>query len=682
MVHWLINWRAQVGYAIAALIVILVYWIVFILSVPNDGLGTVTLDGPLLVSSVEGPALQAGFQPGDVILSIDGKQVAFQQGPVYRLGIGAGDLVSYEIQREEQMLTLKSEMGRQAEALLTFAPLYLSGVMAFVFWGVGAALCLFSPVYDVRSRLIGLTWLLAGTTAVVSSMGIVSHLWGEAATLISLSLLGFLLISAHLYFPGKSFSRGQRRALMSLLALIALLINLQHMADVEIAGLSAKGVVNIYFLNSLLSSALLLIKNRFRATSDEVRRQTGIIFWATLLSSAPLVVFTILADFILGAPYLDAIFTSLALLLLPIAYAYTIHQRSLLRIDFIINRLAVLFIVTLLVFFVSISILGTVVAVFDVSSDVPVLGGLLAAALVIPAAGLQSRIQGTVNKVLYGAHYDFSSVTTKLSDNLAQTLNRGTLVHLLTEQVAKEMGIVRTALLSLADGQLVQQASENQPFEVLGDNEVCEYLLMAGTPMRAATFWPELSEASRLQWASFDWGEIFIPLVHEGELHGVLVVGSRIAGDLYSEQDLKILSVVAQQGALATANVRLVEKLRGLTQRLVRTDEGKRKDLARDLHDTVLQNLFFIKQDLLKSDQIETVEYLDEVIAILRRTIKAQRSSLIDQGITLALKDFIDDLQKHRVSTRRLPGFNQMEPIGSRFLRNMRLQSIGLLKRG
>ena len=130
---------------------------------------------------------------------------------------------------------------------------------------------------------------------------------------------------------------------------------------------------------------------------------------------------------------------------------------------------------------------------------------------------------------------------------------------------------------------------------------------------------------------------------------GLLVLGRRSSGDVYSDQDVDIIATVADQGAVAYANVQLVERLRGLTRQLVRTDEKHRKQVARDLHDTVLQQLFFVKTGLIRGrdqDPVALVAVLDEGIETLNRTIKAQRPPLLDYGLRLALLGLVEEMQK------------------------------------
>jgi signal transduction histidine kinase len=139
---------------------------------------------------------------------------------------------------------------------------------------------------------------------------------------------------------------------------------------------------------------------------------------------------------------------------------------------------------------------------------------------------------------------------------------------------------------------------------------------------------------------------LFVPLLFEGQLDGLLVLGGRAAGDVYSEQDLHIIATVARQAALAYANVQLVEALRGLHRRLVQADEAQRKRVARELHDTALQQLFFVRHNLLRDQRhADLVPLLDDTIGTLRQTVKAQRPPLLDQGLRLALQSLVEETQ-------------------------------------
>jgi signal transduction histidine kinase len=332
------------------------------------------------------------------------------------------------------------------------------------------------------------------------------------------------------------------------------------------------------------------------------------------------------------------------LLLVPLSYIYVIHQRKLLRMDFIINRLVVLFVLVLLIFIAAILILGVIALLLDLPPSLPFIGGIVVALIALPSTRLQRSVQVRVNRVLYGSHYDFSTVTTNFSSHLAFTSDRNTLFELLTRDLSAQMGIKQSALY-LADGNhLVQQPADVETDSIPLTNSVCEFLLNARNPVRSQYLWGAVSEMSQQSWQKYAWGELFVPMVFEEKLQGVLILGDRITADLYSETDIQIIASIAYQGALAYANVQLVETLRGLTRRLVRTDEDQRRKVARDLHDTVLQDLFFVRQKL-PSNQSELIGHISNIIDQLRQTIKAQRTTLLDQGLALALESLVGDMQ-------------------------------------
>ena len=185
----------------------------------------------------------------------------------------------------------------------------------------------------------------------------------------------------------------------------------------------------------------------------------------------------------------------------------------------------------------------------------------------------------------------------------------------------------------------------DQIYSVSQNDEIYKLMLRAEGPVRAQNIWNSVSSDTIGQWNLFSWAQLFVPIFHQETLYGVLLLGDRVTGNIYSNQDLQIIGTVGQQAALSIANISLVEALRGLTQQLVRSDEEQRKRVARELHDTVLQNLFFIKQRLARSDP-EAADSVDQTITMLRQIIKAQRPSLLDRGLTLALQDLINDMEQ------------------------------------
>ena len=92
-----------------------------------------------------------------------------------------GISVVFEFQRGQDTLSIPITIGGYFENWNWFWDSFLIHFLAISFWAMGAAMCLFSPPNDIRSRLLGLGFLLAGMTAAVGFAGGWNSFWGANA---------------------------------------------------------------------------------------------------------------------------------------------------------------------------------------------------------------------------------------------------------------------------------------------------------------------------------------------------------------------------------------------------------------------------------------------------------------------------------------------------------------------
>ncbi len=81
---------------------------------------------------------------------------------------------------------------------------------------------------------------------------------------------------------------------------------------------------------------------------------------------------------------------------------------------------------------------------------------------------------------------------------------------------------------------------------------------------------------------------MLVPMIHQNEVRGAMVLGNKKSGHLYTREDIDLLETLANQGAVALANAGLADQMK--------KDEGVRTNLARYLSPQIVDKI--IEQDV------------------------------------------------------------------------------------
>ena len=149
------------------------------------------------------------------------------------------------------------------------------------------------------------------------------------------------------------------------------------------------------------------------------------------------------------------------------------------------------------------------------------------------------------------------------------------------------------------------------------------------------------------------------PLLAEGDVIGVVFVGTASLCR-FSEEDLRLLQLVADRAATVIEHARLFDQVRAgreraqnLSQQLLEAQEAERRRLARELHDEIGQALTAVKlnlQGVQRAADPAIAGRLDESVAIVDRALQQVRnlsldlrpSMLDDLGLVSALRWYLD----------------------------------------
>ncbi len=147
--------------------------------------------------------------------------------------------------------------------------------------------------------------------------------------------------------------------------------------------------------------------------------------------------------------------------------------------------------------------------------------------------------------------------------------------------------------------------------------------------------------------------DLWVPLVESGQAVGVLGLGPRWTGEVYDEQDVQLIGILARQLALAILNARQWARLQAMPHLILQAEENERRKIARELHDTILQFLLVLTYNLddLRERQTELApeveRWQDRISAEagqLRDLMSYLRAPelLVQQGLVTSLQAWID----------------------------------------
>jgi signal transduction histidine kinase len=143
------------------------------------------------------------------------------------------------------------------------------------------------------------------------------------------------------------------------------------------------------------------------------------------------------------------------------------------------------------------------------------------------------------------------------------------------------------------------------------------------------------------------WIRLALPLKLEQDLLGLWLFGRRDPDDTYSSIEVPILRSFADQAAVALSNILQTERLRALYRANINRHENERLSLARELHDSVLNELAGM---LMNADMASLPRsFQDGYQALtqrLREIVSDLRPPMLSYGLKPAIEELADNLME------------------------------------
>jgi signal transduction histidine kinase len=151
-----------------------------------------------------------------------------------------------------------------------------------------------------------------------------------------------------------------------------------------------------------------------------------------------------------------------------------------------------------------------------------------------------------------------------------------------------------------------------------------------------------------------------VPLTIKGRTIGVLEVLNKYSGGGFDSEDLRLLTSIGAQAAIAIENARLYASLREERDSIIQAQENVRRELARNLHDGTVQMLSAISmsidhlQRLLKVKPEAALSELEALRKLVHQAAREARIVLFElrpiiletQGLVPTLESYVAQLSE------------------------------------
>ncbi len=529
--------------------------------------------GEVIVSEL--PAGRGEAAVGDVVLRIGEVAIGKRSDINYALdGAQAGDRVTMLVRRDGRELSIQAVLARHATWLVTLVNLTLGLFMI----AVGGWVFLNKPDDQSARIFLGLTLTLALSILISTSrLPAGPWPWNMIPPLVYWFIYplfpAFFLRFATIFPKEKLLLRPARLqtffiylpAVVFILWLQIAQIPVLLKSDSSFLELYYQGLnfhriyIILFFFGALAALLHSLITASARSEKDKVRW----ILWGIALGCAPFIVLWTLPQAFGLRPLVPEEVTALALLIAPVSVAVAIVRYRILDVDLVINRSLVYAILTGLVVCGYALISGLAGHLLlsmspETNRTVTILVTAVAAILFHPA---KQKIQHFVDRTFYRIKYNYRLVTKDFGQQVVTTRTQQEALELFSEYVREALPLEKLAVLneqnrefSMLYGFQIYQAEKMQ----LESKEIAAFLNEALDGAKTQTGGGHLRLEQPL--SNYGWA-LFFPMLTSDDEYGALLLGQKLSGAKYSEEDIELVAMLVAETANAVSRIRFQEAI-------------------------------------------------------------------------------------------------------------------------
>jgi class 3 adenylate cyclase len=635
----------------------------------------------LIVTGIGQPqwtGVKAGLRYPDKILQADNKPIRTTREleKVVRQ-IPAGRPLTYLVERQGQVFeaTVPTMLFNIYDFFSTFGFYFITAFIYFIF---GLLVFVMKPDTEVSWAFL-LASYFVGLYYLVNVDVIATH-----KGLIRIYLLASALFPAATFHLSMVFPEPQRTIRKyphlkifpyMVAGLLIVLLEIYYPQPV------IEKIYRLVTLFTLLCAAALMasaLSAYFAGTSGLGRQRAKVVlFGAALAFPVPAIanIFTIHglspAELrVIGSPWLRV-----PLVLFPAALSYAIVKHNLFDVDVYIKRTMGYTIMTALVgsaYFIMQVLFRTAIfqPLFGEYSEL-VYPVLLAFLVVFFFNPLNRKVQDSVDRWFFRKKVDYKQTVISVSNALTSLLNLDEVINRIINTVRQEMfinpaGVVlldpdnhRCRSLFISDkgdsagniGRNLHLSYNDPLLEVISKEKrlITEFDVLET---------PDFPRRDSCQKRFQELGvSLALPLIFQDKVTGVLMLGQKKSGHFYTQEDIELLTTLANQGAVAIENAQLAEQ--------IKKEQTVRTNLSRYLSPQVVEDIMRKDVQVVLEGDLKEVTVL---IADIRDFLKLTESTPPDHLVKM-LNDYFTEMVRiifeHQGSIDKYIGDSLVAVFGS-----------------
>ena len=552
---------------------------------PDFGWRAMYESGPNVVADLFDLARNAGLRIGDHITAINGKPYSTFEELFFKVRNNEPGAVNvYTVKRGGKEIKISITNGRLGlEAVMRRSgPLFLLG---FVYFMIGALVFVMKP--KARESLLFLvqTSFFGAMICYQSPSDLLHPLWlFDVRNFIEVFMPAPMLHLAWRFPKTRGFLVRQPKlaALPYVLSFALFIVMRMNSTAYWNIPPALNHIYNVFVMLTVLFFLLSMLWNFVRDPSPAVRLQSQAIlvgiFIGFFIPVVDLVVRSYWNVYLFSDPVIGfAVF----LTAFPLSVGFTIVKYDLFAIDTVIKRTYGYLLTTGTVaglYALMVSLSNVTFGRMEASKS-PIFPVVFALAVIFFFNPVRNRVQKFIDRVFYRLEYDYQKTVHSISETMRTLLG--------LNEIGKRIMDFALGTMFIDSGSLMILNRDKKQYECLvrsGDDEAAKETEENAPPLH----WPaddplvqkmaerkkELTiydiqrdpsfEAERdsYEQAIEQFGAtLLVPLIYEDALTGLMFLGRKKSGKFYRREDINLLETLANQGAVAIENARMIEEV-------------------------------------------------------------------------------------------------------------------------